>query len=308
MPTTQDIGFLRIARLGNRLLYIPLAHFQQDSCEISTSQATTDRIIMGGVTKALLLLVTLLYYNTGYALKRNKMSKRLDDLELDVLTERIERRKSFRKIEHSLENIEGRLNISLAQEGSSDSESPQFQRQLNEIKEMLKNTKLAEIFETFHELRKGFNAEKKQSLRFRRRVSQIEDVLALLSNNSETSTRHMLAFFKDLRETNEGLKETNKIMKEMYENTSNALLHVTDVLDAMTTKIVDAVGSVVGKTFNETMSKYSFESRQETPPSENISSPSFQEPQSKSCLELLRSGHTESGVYPLFLGDQTIKV
>ena len=277
---------------------------------------------MGGIAKAFLLLVIFMHYDTGFGSKQNKVFERLDDLELDVLTERNERRKILRKIENSLENIEGRLNISLAQEGPSGVEMQHFERQLNEMKELLGNTKLAEIFETFHELRKGFNSEKKQSLRFRRRVSQIEDVLVLLSNNSDTLTRNMFAFSEDLRqtneglretneglrETNEGLKETNKIMKEMYENTSNALLHVTDVLHAMTTNTVNAVGSVVERTIYETMAKYSLEFRQETSLRETTSHPTVQESRPKSCLELLKSGHTESDVYSVFLGDHTIKV
>lgn len=219
---------------------------------------------MGGLTEALLLLVIILHYNPGFGAKL-KVFERLDDLELDVVTERIERRKSLRKIENSLENIEGRLNISLSLEGPSEDEIQRIEQKLNEIKELLGNTKLVEISETFHLLRKGFNAEKNQSLRFRRRVSQIEDVLALLRNNSEALKRNTFAFFDDLRETNRGLREINPVMKEMYENTSNALRHVTDVLEIMTTEMVNVVSisSVLETTIKRTMAEYSLELRQE---------------------------------------------
>ena len=258
---------------------------------------------MGGLTEALLLLVIILHYNPGFGAKV-KVFERLDDLELDVVTERIERRKSLRKIENSLENIEGRLNISLSLEGPSGDEIQRIEQKLNEIKELLGNTKLIEISETFHLLRKGFNAEKKQSLRFRRRVSQIEDVLALLRNNSEALTRNTFAFFEDLRETNRGLGEINPVMKEMYENTSNVLRHVTDVLEIMTTEMVNVVSisSVLETTIKRTMAEYSLELRQEMKKiSCHVSS-------TMSCLELRKHGCTESGVYSVLTGNGAIQV
>lgn len=251
---------------------------------------------MDGITKALFLLVIVLYSNTGNSFKLTKVFEKLDDLELDVVTERTERRKSFRKIEHSLENIEGRLNISLAQEGYSGGEILQIEKKLNDIKEQLGTTKLAEISKTFQLLRKGFNAEKKQSLRFRRRVSQIEDVLALLSYNSEALTRNMVAFFEDLR-------DSNTIMKEMYENTSDALLHVTGILDSMSSKIVNSVSSVFETTINETIKDYYHYIRQA------IMFPRCKVPQKpNTCLDLIQCGHTQSGVYSVDLEDQETEV
>ena len=283
---------------------------------------------MGGITKALLLLLTVLHFKPVFGFKLNTVSERLDHLEIKLLTERIERRKSFRNMEHSVENIEERLNISLAQDGSSGGEIQHIERKLNEIKKLLTDIQFRKISETLHVLRKGLIAEKKQSLRFRRRVSQIENVLASLSNNSETSTKNIFAYFEDLqetnkalretneglretneglRETNEGLRETNKIMKEMYDNTSNALLHVTGVLDSMCTKIVNLLGSVKESAINKTMKEF-WQEMKKTYPRENNSSPSCQISQPKSCLELLKCGHTESDVYSVFLGDDKIKV
>lgn len=242
---------------------------------------------MLGITMALLLLVILLHFNIGCAFKLNKKSERLDDTELKMLTAQKEKR----DMHYHLQNMKGRSNITATQERSPGGEIHRFEENEKKTQEHLGNIKLEAIPEAFHRLKKRFTVEKKQNLRFRRRVSQ-RDVLGSLSNNSGTLTKNTFAFFEDLRELSEGLKETNKNMKEMYTNTST-------VLDSMTMKMANVISSVVESIINRTMTQFSLQFLQHIP---------CQVSQPKSCLEILKSGSKESGLYSLFPGGHAIQV
>lgn len=167
-------------------------------------------------TAVVCVFLTVLYFQTGLASKLSEVFERLDDLELKLIKERIERRKELKHLHQDFVNVEGHLNVSNSKDlekAVSISDLQFLQSKYEEMESKIDLTNTNEIVDLLQLLKLGFQGEKKQNVRLRRRVLQLENVLSLLLANSENSTTNTLRILKTLASV---IQDLGRISDNVY--------------------------------------------------------------------------------------------
>ena len=219
---------------------------------------------------------------TASRLQQHRFQRKLDELDLELLKERIQRKEEISVLYSIMTRIEERFN------NTSLNVANENQEEVPASAVALDKERIAEVLNEFFYLKKGLRDEKRLATRLREQVDQLNMTMGqFISQSTQT--------------VNDDIKMVHHELDEV-----KSRIHALEMGQEERSKVVDNIQDNLERYTNET--KRLLE-KMEIVKQEAVKTTAQKEPEYTSCMELMVNGRRKSGVYGvILLNKQPVKV